>query len=105
MGAISKYLRRTTKGYSHWCPACGNLHEFPVDDPQPKRTWTFDGNTESPTFNPSMNASWGWPDKPETLSRCHYKLIAGKIEFQADCTHAMKGQTVPLPELPVGYRD
>lgn len=31
---------------------------------------------------------------------CHSFVRAGKIEFLGDCTHALKGQTVPLPDWP-----
>jgi hypothetical protein len=31
---------------------------------------------------------------------CHTFIKAGMIEFLGDCTHKLKGQTVPLPPLP-----
>ena len=106
MGQAGEYLRRIEGGYAHWCPACEEIHAIAVDRPQRNGArWTFDGNLERPTFNPSVNISWGWPDKAETLARCHYVLHAGEIQFCADCTHQLAGQTVPLPALPPGYRD
>jgi len=32
--------------------------------------------------------------------RCHSFVRDGRIEFLSDCTHALKGQTVDLPDLP-----
>ena len=42
---------------------------------------------------------------PSQLSQCgnevcHTFIRAGQIEFLGDCTHALKGQTIPLPPLP-----
>jgi len=31
---------------------------------------------------------------------CHSFIRDGKIQFLGDCTHALAGQTVDLPELP-----
>lgn len=38
------------------------------------------------------------PDIASTI--CHYFIKAGRIEFCGDCTHALKGQTVDLPDFP-----
>lgn len=50
MGQISTKLRRTTRGCAHWFPACRETHV--IFD-----SWTFDGNLEKPTFNPSAKIS------------------------------------------------
>lgn len=78
--------------------------------------WSFDGNTESPTFSPSVlcfhyvgadgGIEGGWKDgKPapgaKRVTDCHYHLHAGQLKFCADSPHALAGQTVPLPPLPV----
>jgi hypothetical protein len=41
------------------------------------------------------------PDAPSpfTCQRCHSFLVDGQIQFLGDCTHALAGQTVPLPEI------
>jgi hypothetical protein len=31
---------------------------------------------------------------------CHLFLTDGRLQYLGDCTHALAGQTVPLPELP-----
>ncbi|WP_299815045.1 DUF6527 family protein [Tardiphaga sp.] len=114
---MRKFLRRTgtvegytAGGYSHWCPAYEGMHAFAVYAPQRNGAqWLFDGNVDSPTFSPSKNIRVGpYPDDDEgkkgRTDVCHYFLRAGQIQFLGDCTHAMAGQTVPLPELPARYR-
>lgn len=120
MGQVGKYLRSvghadgyTAGGYAHWCPACEKMHAFAIDGKNSSNAqWTFDGNVEAPTFNPSMNIKTGpRPTVPAgrpdagRIDICHYILKAGQLQFQNDCTHALKGQTVPLPELPERLRD
>jgi hypothetical protein len=96
-------------GYGHWCPGCDCGHEINVDKPNYcGAKWTFDGNTQSPTFSPSINMKINTPDmgeryQPDIASTvCHYFIRAGQIQFCGDCTHALKGQTVPLPDVPEG---
>jgi hypothetical protein len=92
---ISLYLRTTETGHLHWCPACDWAHGIPY-------TWKFDGNVDSPTFDPSVKIQW-WDRKLQGIRNyecCHYNLIAGKLIFHEDCTHAMRNSTVPLPLLP-----
>lgn len=57
--------------------------------------WTFDGNLEAPTFTPSLLVHGA-----VTHPRCHSFLKGGTWEFLSDCTHALKDQKVPLPDLP-----
>lgn len=92
-----------------WCPGCESMHV--VDS-----GWTFDGNYDRPTFSPSILVTSGhycqnwhaqdcWctfnekhPDAPTSFKcfRCHSFVKAGQIEFLADSTHALAGQTVPI---------
>lgn len=127
MGKPNNYLRRAFNydgvgllGYSHWCPACKETHPFAVDVPlRNGARWSFNGNFETPSFHPSMNISVG-PFPDGRIERCHYFLKAGAelngvmpevdasrsyIQFLGDCTHELKGQVVPLPELPEHLRD
>lgn len=90
----------------HWCPGCDEVHGYIIEGGPP--SWTFDGNYDAPTFMPSMRIfvthTTDDDDKPlpapveETL--CHYFIKAGMIEFCGDSPHALKGQTVPLPDWP-----
>ena len=76
---------------THWlifCPACRAGHVFQIPP------WTFNGNVSKPTFGGSMLLH-GSPGTP----RCHSLVNDGVIQFLDDCTHALKGQTVDLPEL------
>lgn len=98
-------------GYGHWCPACGNGHEIDTEQKNSSGAiWKFNGNIERPTFTPSINMKWGRYADPSILKEhpnagggiCHYIITDGKITYCKDCTHAMKGQTVALPDIPAG---
>jgi hypothetical protein len=52
--------------------------------------WTFDGNLDSPTFAPSLL----YPDRV-----CHLFVRGGRVEFLNDCTHGLRGETVPMVDL------
>lgn len=116
MGQLGTKLRRvgasegfTTGGLAHYCPACESMHGFAIDGYNSSGAkWTWDGNVEAPTFTPSMHIKWGRQADPACDvdgGVCHYFVRAGMIEFLGDCTHAMKGMTVPIPELPLQYTD
>ena len=72
-------------------------------------SWTFDGNLESPTFSPSFKHFTSMPDGSRAADFvpwcCHYVLTAGVLNYCSDCTHAMAGQSVPLPDLPPDLTD
>lgn len=91
----------------HYCPGCETTHRFNVNAPNPYTgaRWTWDGNAEQPTFSPSMvvRIPWSKDEEPQPDEVCHYFLRNGKIEFLGDCTHALKGQTVDLPDLSDWY--
>jgi hypothetical protein len=105
------------------CPACGNCHAFTVTPKHPSGTprpcWTWNGSIEKPTFTPSLLVTgtemtekgkadyeaWvaaGYPKPAPKLdsrpTRCHSYVTDGRIQFLGDCTHAMAGQTVEIPE-------
>lgn len=87
----------STEGYLLWCPGCGFPH--PVDVRHPKRSWTFNGSLTAPTFSPSLLV-YGDHElgvKDPTRPRCHSFIRDGRIQFLGDSTHALAGQTVPLP--------
>ena len=104
-------LWKSGRGYEHWCPACKTTHEFAVQEPfRNGAKWTFDGNVDAPTLTPSMNIRIGpYPDDnehgPGWIEVCHYFLRGGVIQYLTDCTHEMKGQNVPLPDLPLHLWD
>lgn len=80
------------------CPGCGWRHLINTD-PVIKPCWTFNGDLERPTITPSINAwrDYTAPDRPS--ERCHSFVTDGRIRFLGDCTHALAGQTVDLPEI------
>lgn len=92
--------------HAHWCPACGGMHDFAVEQPFSNGArWGWDGSVVAPTFTPSMNIRIG-PFTTEDgrageFDVCHYFLRGGRLEYLGDCTHNLKGQTVDLPDIPV----
>jgi hypothetical protein len=56
--------------------------------------WEFNNDLNRPTLAPSIRARYGWA-AGEVV--CHSFVRAGRIEYQADCTHSMAGKTVDLP--------
>lgn len=117
MGQVSSKLRIVEGGgFSYWCQGCEEMHAI-------NGGWAFDGNLEAPTFSPSVLAtsghySPGWkgpscwctyrvdhPDCSFKCRRCHTLIEAGMVEFRGDCTHALAGQTLPLPDLPPYLQD
>jgi hypothetical protein len=72
--------------------------ESPVVAGQPH--WDFDGNFDAPTFGPSVlqHFDYGAPDARKRWC-CHSFVRKGRIQFLGDCTHALAGQTVGLPDM------
>ena len=97
MSKVSPVLRRGATFYSHWCPGCEEMHIIYVGNSPPHPNWSFDGNVDAPTFNPSVRITYDGRDEHTV---CHYFLHAGQLQFCGDCTHALAGKTVPLPPLP-----
>ena len=79
-----------------YCPGCEEAHQIRISGER-RPSWIFDGNDEAPTCSPSILVATTWKKEQR---RCHSFLRAGKLEFLGDCTHALAGQTVELPELP-----
>lgn len=68
--------------------------------------WGFNGDFDNPTFTPSVLASYPLYDEDDRKEIgkyvCHSFVTDGKIQFLGDCSHALKGQTVDLPEVANG---
>ncbi len=71
--------------------------------------WDFNGDSDRPTFAPSIKATGFRPsDKPEEFDDptkdqryvCHSFVNDGQIKFLADCTHNFKNQTLEIPQWP-----
>ncbi|MCY4495846.1 MAG: DUF6527 family protein [Rhodospirillaceae bacterium] len=91
--------------YFVYCPACKRAHRLiTYNEADPKHQWTFDGNLEAPTFDPSLKVESG-PGRPgERNEICHSYIIAGVWQFAGDSTHEMAGQHVPMVDFPSNYR-
>lgn len=86
------------------CPGCKGdnggtgLHLLPISDTQGRRPrWTWNGNLEAPTLDPSIMTKFG----KDGQFVCHSYLRDGVFQFLDDCTHKYKGQHVPLEPLPL----
>jgi hypothetical protein len=110
-------LKSFSNGYVYWCPGCDEHHYVRTKPNEQSQGWSFDGNVDLPTFNPSVkvtgkqtvivNGEWTgeWvrgPDGKALDKSCHHFVRGGKIEYLSDCTHAMAGKTVDLPDYPEG---
>lgn len=94
-----------------WCPGCDGAHQVGVGEgPGPR--WGYNGDPETPTFTPSILVRGIQPITDEERDKimsgervekrplvCHSFVTDGRIQFLADCTHALAGQTVELPDF------
>ena len=80
------------------CPGCGCLHSVSTQEPNGMGAiWDWNGDTEKPTFKPSILARANYTDEERMDDVCHSFVTDGAIRFLADCTHDLKGQNVELP--------
>ena len=115
MSAIGSKLRAMADGLvAFWCPGCDEAHTV-RPRPAASPSWEFNGDGDRPTFAPSILVTGtqrltddeharvmrGEHVEPRPLV-CHSFVRDGNIEFLGDCTHALAGQTVPLPDWPTG---
>ena len=96
------------------------MHHGPRVGPGAGPRWSWNNSLSEPTFSPSLMVRW---DTLSIASRernaafhaehgrymtdaelpfdehhvCHSFVMAGRIQFLPDCTHALAGQTVELP--------
>ncbi len=128
MAALSPILQSGYGGtrVGFWCPGCGEAHFIPVADThKPGANWGYNGNPEAPTFTPSILVRTGhhvpghdggscyctWDKRDQAdfadlkCTVCHSFVTDGAIQFLSDCTHALAGQTVPLPAFPSDHAD
>jgi hypothetical protein len=95
---LMTFDEKTKVGKAFWfvCPGCGQGHRYVTRTDGGSPSWEFSGTPESPTFSPSLIYRWGDNGNRQI---CHFFVKDGRIEFQSDCTHSMKGRTVELPEI------
>lgn len=102
-----------------WCPGCEERHVVSVGEGEGPR-WGYNGDPEAPTLTPSIlirsgHHASGWKEGDDcwctwreknsntlgfSCSVCHSFVTNGRILFLQDCTHALAGQTVDLPDYP-----
>ena len=82
-------------GLGYWCPGCEEMHVVAIVRKTPGPAWSFNGNVEKPTFAPSVKVTAMRPDP----FICHHYVRDGTIQFLSDCSHKLKGDTVPMVEL------
>lgn len=126
MSQLSRKLRLADdSGLIYWCQGCEETHSINFGSgPGPR--WGYNGNPNSPTFTPSVLVRSGhyagsitpgkqcwctWdadhPNEPTKYKciRCHTFITDGMVQFLSDCSHALAGQTLPLPDLPNHLQD
>ena len=73
--------------HSFFCRGCQCSHFF-------TESWSWNGDRVKPTVTPSIlvNGDLSNPSTP----KCHIFISAGKIQYLADCTHELAGQTIDM---------
>lgn len=109
MSRLSSVLRDGTgNALMFWCPGCDGAHAIQHGEGAGPR-WGWNGNAEKPTFTPSILVRY--PANPNAIEQfkewrtervCHSFVTDGRIQFLGDCTHALAGQTVDLPDWDEG---
>lgn len=106
-----------------WCPGCEEPHGINTDSSQAKPCWEWNDSLTLPTFTPSIlvrsvrpiengkpvhpfryKGSYPPPEGVVDPFICHSYVKDGRIEFLADCSHALAGQTVDLPDWEIESR-
>lgn len=117
MSQLSPILRDSGSGsegryLAFWCPGCDMAHNVKVEG---SGAWGWNGDVGKPTFTPSVlrqEDAWMPPVNHDNLAQwqaapweqtkvhqvCHSFVTDGRIQFLGDCTHALAGQTVDLPD-------
>lgn len=109
-------FKKTEIGWNFRCPGCEDVHQLT------SAIWTFNGDFEAPTVRASVLVTSGHYIQPRKEGArcwctynaekeakgekrapfecylCHSWITDGKIQFLDDCTHALVGQTVNLPD-------
>lgn len=91
----------TFGGYTYHCPGCelaiehGFYHAIYADWLNKPTGWKFNGNEDSPTFSPSFKMT---QPRGDITHICHIVMTNGRIEYCADCTHPLAGQTIEMKD-------
>lgn len=81
------------------CPGCKT--DFVWDQLHTvNESWGFNGDVDRPTLTSSVMVQGVRPNaegKPAPWI-CHANITDGKLHFHQDCSHALVGQVIELPE-------
>ncbi|WP_404711473.1 DUF6527 family protein [Sphingomonas sp. MMS24-J13] len=104
LSPILKEVTDSAGGLYLWiyCPGCESEHSLRIRTPHGDN-WSWNGNADRPTFRPSLlvrtcravDPSFV-PEPGDPPEVCHSYIIDGRIQFLADSTHALAGQTIDL---------
>lgn len=72
-----------------WDVALKRPNAFYISD---ERGWSWNGDFEKPTVNPSILLTTG-------SERDHLFIRDGKIQYLSDCTHSLAGKTVEMVDF------
>ena len=83
------------------CPGCKTTH-YVQHGSDIGPNWGWNGCVDAPTFTPSVLVTYNGADAGKDGAPpavCHSFVTDGRIQFLGDCTHALAGQTVDLPDF------
>jgi hypothetical protein len=115
------------EGLIYWCEGCETTHSIRTKGPG---AWEWNGDVEKPVFSPSVLTKMGhyaydykkekcwctfdwskYPNVPRSKCQLCHTFVGcngaqpGEIIFLSDCTHELKSQVRPFPDLPDPYKD
>lgn len=109
---VVQYIDGPVVGYNIYCPGCKRVHSISTKRGYLKSHWLFNGNEQAPSFTPSILVQYSCPEGfssnhpaprdwtgPMVNHVCHSFIKDGMFQFLGDCTHELRGQTVPIPEF------
>ena len=95
---LSPILKRTGEnGLLFHCPGCSCNHLVHYGECGGPR-WDWNGDVNRPTLLPSILTRWNYGISNETHV-CHLFIEDGMLNYQGDCTHALKGKITPMVEF------
>jgi hypothetical protein len=77
------------------CPGCNIPHIIDT-------RWTFNGDFDKPRIVPSLLVRYPYNNENRI---CHSYIIDGMIEYLSDCTHALAGKKIELPDFETLHPD
>lgn len=93
----------TDRYLTFWCSGCGEPHSVPVAG---EKAWQWNGERDRPTLAPSILIRYpAYPTAAEGFEQwrtervCHSFVRDGRIQYLGDCTHALAGKTIDLPDF------